>query len=116
MTGDQTGTATLTFGSLPGGRDYTVWVEGVWEAAPWEEPPFIGSGGNFTPLESVVLATSADFSLQPCPAAPVKPASTTTLPATGPDGVGGALLAAVALLGLGGAALLATPTAPDGCS
>jgi hypothetical protein len=107
VTGDSTGTASLTFGSLPGGRDYTVWVDGVWQAIPpWEEPPFIGNGGNFDPLESVVLATSADFSLQPCPAAPVKPASTMTLPPTGPDGVGGALLAAVALLGLGGVALL----------
>jgi len=108
VTGDPTGTAQLDVSSLPGGRAYTVWVEGVWQAIPpWEEPPFVG-GGNFTPLESVVLATSADFSLQACPAAPVKPASTTTLPATGPDGVGAALLAAVALLGLGGAALLTT--------
>jgi hypothetical protein len=109
VTGDPTGTAQLDVSSLPGGRAYTVWVDGVWEAIPpWEEPPFLGNGGNFDPLESVVLATSADFSLQPCPAAPVKPASTTTLPATGPDGVGGALLAAVALLGFGVAALLTT--------
>ena len=48
------------------------------------------------------------FTLAPCPAAPVKPASTTTLPATGLDGVGGALLAAVVLLGFGAAALLST--------
>ena len=109
VTGDPTGTAQLDVSSLPGGRAYTVWVEGVWQAIPpWEEPPFVGSGGNFVPLESVVLATSADFSLQPCPAAAVKPASTTTLPATGADGVGGALLAAVALLGFGAAALLTT--------
>lgn len=108
VTGDQTGTGTLTFGSLPDGHDYTVLVEGVWEAGPWEEPPFVGSGGNFVPLESVVLAASVDFSLQACPAASVKPASTTTLPPTGPDGVGAALLVAVALLGLGGASLLAT--------
>lgn len=106
VTGDQAGTATLQVGSLPAGRAYSVWVEGVWEAGPWEEPPFVGGGGNFVPLESVVLAASADFSLQACPAAPVKPASTTTLPPTGTDGIGAALLSAVTLFGLGAAALL----------
>jgi len=107
VTGDPTGTAQLDVSSLPGGRAYTVWVDGVWEAIPpWEEPPFIGNGGNFDPLESVVLATSADFSLQSCPAAPVKPASTTTLPATGPDGVGPLIAGSLLLLGLGGATLL----------
>jgi hypothetical protein len=112
---DATGTATVTFSSLPGDRDYTAWIDGVWEAIPpWEEPPFIGNGGNFVPLETVPLSADVDFSTQPCPAAAVKPSTTTsstttkpTLAATGTDGVGGALVAAVALLGLGLASLSA---------
>ncbi|WP_082590610.1 LPXTG cell wall anchor domain-containing protein [Agromyces sp. Soil535] len=107
VTGDPTGTAELDLSSLPGGRAYTVWVEGVWQAIPpWEEPPFVGSG-NFTPLETVMLSVSADFALAACPAAPVKPASTTTLPATGVDGVGPLVLSGLLLLGLGGATLVA---------
>jgi hypothetical protein len=109
VTGAADGTATVEASGLPGGHEYTVWVEGLWVAEPWEEPPYLGSGGNFTPLESVVLATSADFSLQPCPAAPVKPASTTTLPATGSGSTGDLLLGSLLLLGLGGAALLLSP-------
>jgi hypothetical protein len=105
VTGDADAAAAVQFASLPAGKAYTVWVEGVWDAGPWEEPPFIG-GGNFIPLETVELTTSADFSLQPCPAAPVKPASTATLPPTGPEGIGGLLGGAVLLLGLGAAALL----------
>jgi len=105
VTGDQSGTATLEFESLPGGRDYSVWVSGTWDAGPWEEPPFVGSGGNFVPLETVELTASADFSVEACPAAPVKPASTTTLPATGADGIG-PLAGSMLLIGLGGAALL----------
>lgn len=112
---DATGTAQVTFPSLPGGREYTAWIDGVWEAIPpWEEPPFLGNGGNFAPLETVQLSVGVDFSTQPCPAVPVKPATTTsstttkpTLAATGTDGIGGALVAAVALLGLGAASLAA---------
>lgn len=105
VTGDADATAAVQFASLSAGNAYIVWVDGVWDAGPWEEPPFIG-GGNFTPLETVELTASADFSLSPCPAAPVKPASTTTLPPTGPEGIGGLLAGAVLLLGLGGALIL----------
>ena len=112
---DSDGTAELTFASLPGGREFSVWVDGVWEAIPpWEEPPFLGNGGNFDPMETVTLSATADFSTHPCPAAPVTPVtpasttSTTTLAATGPDGLGGVLIAAMALLGLGFAALTAS--------
>ena len=112
---DPAGNAELTFASLPGGREYSVWIDGEWEAIPpWEEPPFLGNGGNFAPLVTVPLSASADFSTQPCPVAPVTPgtttttSSTTTLAATGTDGLGGALIAAAALLGLGFAALSAS--------
>ncbi len=112
---DSDGTAELTFASLPGGREYSVWIDGVWKAIPpWEEPPFLGNGGNFDPMETVTLSATADFSTHPCPAAPVRTAdpasttSTTTLAATGPDGLGGVLIAAAALLGLGFAALTAS--------
>lgn len=105
VTGDAETTAAVQVASLPGGKAYTVWVLGVWEADPWEEPPFVG-GGNFIPLETVELTTSADFSVQPCPAAPVKPASTTTLPPTGPEGIGDLLAGAVLVLGLGGALIV----------
>jgi len=109
---DATGAAELTFDSLPGGREYSVWIDGEWEAIPpWEEPPFLGNGGNFAPLVTVPLSASADFSTQPCPV-PVTPGPTTTasttLAATGTDGLGGALIAAAALLGLGFAALSAS--------
>jgi hypothetical protein len=108
VTGDATGTAALGFGSLPGGHVVTVWVEGTWEGT-WEEPPFLGNGGNFAPLESVTLATSADASVAPAPAVVAEPTgtpaatATSTLPDTGPDGLAGSVLAAVALLGLGAA-------------
>jgi LPXTG-motif cell wall-anchored protein len=106
VTGDEFAEASASFASLPGGRSYTVWVDGSWTAEPYEEPPFIG-GGTFVPLTTVDLTTSADVSLAACPAAPVTPASsTTTLPATGPHGAGPALLAGL-LLGGSGAALLA---------
>lgn len=107
VTGDADATAALQLSSLPAGREYSVWVDGVWEAEPYEEPPFIG-GGNFIPLETVELTASADFSLQPCPAAPVKPAATAKLPPTGPEGIGGLLAGAVLLLGLGGALVFST--------
>lgn len=104
--GDEVAEASASFASLAGGRGYTVWVAGTWTAEPYEEPPFIG-GGNFIPLTTVDLVTSADFSLTACPAepvtpvAPAAPASTSTLPATGAGGVGGGLLGALALVGLG---------------
>ena len=114
MIADPAGGAQLTFSSLPGGRAYSVWIEGVWEAIPpWEEPPFLGNGGNFTPLGTVTLSADADLSTQPCPAAPAAPARpaatapTTALAATGMDDLGGGLIAAMAMLGLGFAALTA---------
>jgi hypothetical protein len=108
-------TAELTFSALPGDREYTIWVDGVWEAIPpWEEPPFIGNGGNFVPLETVELFADADFTLQPCPAAPATSGTVTpALAATGPDGTAGLLLSALTLLALGGAALSATRLVPS---
>ncbi|TYL53007.1 hypothetical protein [Agromyces mariniharenae] len=106
VTGDEFAEASASFASLPGGRSYTVWVEGSWTAEPYEEPPFVG-GGDFVPLTTVDLTTSADFSLAPCPAAPVTPAAAATLPATGPDGIGGLIAGSILLLGLGGTLLVA---------
>jgi hypothetical protein len=107
VTGAADGTATVEASGLPAGHEYTAWVDGVWVAEPWEEPPFLG-GGNFTPLETVVLAASADFTLAPCPAAPATvPTQPAALAATGTDGVGGLLTGSMLLLGLGGAALIA---------
>jgi hypothetical protein len=109
VTAGADGTATVEASGLPAGHEYSVWIEGIWVAEPWEEPPYVGSGGNFTPLETVVLAASADFTLAPCPAAPapatVKPAA---LAESGADGVGDLLAASILLLGLGGAVLFAT--------
>ena len=105
VTGAADGTATVEASGLPAGHEYTVWIEGVWVAEPWEEPPFLG-GGNFTPLDTVMLAVSADFTLAPGPAAPV-PVKPAALAATGTDGVGGLLTGSMLLLGLGGAALIA---------
>jgi hypothetical protein len=51
-----------------------------------------------------MLSASVDFSLNPCPPAPVKPAGLAT---TGSDGVGGMLAGSMLLLGLGSAVLLA---------
>lgn len=105
VTADESGTARLTLTGLPAGTDFTAWVDGIWTTDPWVEPPFIGNGGNFVPLETVFLTASADFSLAPCPTPPVtpdEPAKPAALPATGVDGAGG-LLAAGALLVLAGA-------------
>jgi hypothetical protein len=113
VTGDSFAEASASFTSLPAGRSYTVRVDGAWTAEPYEEPPFIG-GGNFVPLTTVDLTASADVALAACPAtpttpaappAPAAPASATTLPATGTGGIGAALLAALALTGLGVAAV-----------
>ena len=112
---DSTGTADLTFPSLPGGREYSVWVDGLWEAIPpWEEPPFIGNGGNFDPLETVELFAAADFTLQPCPAAPVTTGTVTpALAATGTDSTTGLLLGALTLIALGGASLVVRRLVPS---
>ena len=107
VTGDESGEASAAFSALPAGRSFTIWVDGAWTAEPYEEPPFVG-GGDFVPLTTVELTTSADASLAPCPAAPVTPASATTLPATGPDGVGGLLAGAILMLALGATLVLAT--------
>jgi hypothetical protein len=107
VTGAADGTGSVEASGLPGAHEYTVWVDGVWVAEPWEEPPFIG-GGNFTPLETVVLAVSADFTLAPCPAAPsTVPATPAALAATGAGGVGGLLTGSMLLLGFGGMSLFA---------
>lgn len=102
VVGDASGTAQLQVSSLPADHQYTAWVNGVFESM-WEEPPFLGNGG-FEPLESVMLSASVDFSLKPCPAAPVTPAG---LAATGTEGVNGMLAGSMLLLALGGTALFA---------
>jgi hypothetical protein len=110
VTAEADGTATVEAAGLPAGHEYTVWVDGVWVAEPWEEPPFIGNGGNFTPLGTVQLAASADFALQPCPApaaGPATPAKAAELAATGSGDAGGMLGGALLLFGIGGAALIA---------
>jgi hypothetical protein len=87
VTGDATHVAQITVSHLAGGKSYTAWVHGM--------------------FEDVSLDTSANFSLKPCPAAPVTPAAVPTLPATGAGGVEGMLLGSMLLLGLGGALLVA---------
>jgi hypothetical protein len=104
VTADADGTAQVSVSKLPPGQDFTVWVGGLWTTIPWEEPPFLGGGGNFTPIESVDLVAQADFTVKPCPVATTKPA----LAATGVDGVVPLVAGALVLLGLGGAALLIT--------
>jgi len=110
VTGDDAGTAQVLVAPLPADTDYTAWVDGLWEAVPWEEPPFVG-GGGFVPIESAELTTHVDFSLKPCPAAPplkpVTPVTPTALAATGADGIGGLLVGSMLLLGLGAAMLVA---------
>ena len=98
VTGDASGTATLSFASLEPGTDATVSIAGTWSVeAPYEEPPFIGNGGNFTPIDTVELYAEADVSAEPCAA---------VLPATGADGAGTLAVGGV-LLGLGGLLLIA---------
>ena len=104
VTADADGTAQVSVSKLPPGQDFTVWVGGLWTTIPWEEPPFLGGGGNFTPIESVDLVAQADFTVKLCPVATTKPA----LAATGVDGVVPLVAGALVLLGLGGTALLIT--------
>lgn len=96
VTADEHGTAQLSVSKLPPGADFTVWATGLWSTTPWEEPPFIGNGGNFTPIETVDLLAQADFTAKPCPV---------TLAATGVSGVGALVAGALVLLGVGGATL-----------
>ena len=103
-TAQPSGVTNLTFASLKPGTTGAISVEGVWTVdEPYEEPPYIG-GGDFIPLETVVLATQADVTLDPCPAATAKPAAKpgATLPAAGIDGVGPTILGAVTALTIGG--------------
>ena len=104
VTADENGTAQVSISKLRPGQDFTVWISGLWITTPWEEPPFHGGGGNFTPVESVDLIAQADFTVKPCPVATTKPA----LAATGVDGVVPLVAGALVLLGLGGTALLIT--------
>lgn len=109
VTADESGTARHELTGLPAGRDFTARVDGAWTTDPWVEPPFIG-GGDFVPLESVLLTAAADFSLAPCPGpsvTPDEPAKPAALPATGVDGVGGLLAAGALLVLAGGLAILA---------
>jgi LPXTG-motif cell wall-anchored protein len=115
VTGDAAGNAQLLISGLPAGHEFTAWIDGVFVAPPWEEPPFVG-GGGFTPIDTVEFHASVDFALKPCPGAPVVPEKPVTpakvvpvkaLPKTGTSGVGELLLGSMLLLGLGGAALVA---------
>ena len=96
VVGDSSHTAQITTGSLPAGMSYTAWVSGVWMIPEGVEVP--------EAVESVVLETSVDFTLKPCPAKPVTPAG---LAATGVNDPTGPIAAALLLLGLGGAAFVA---------
>ena len=92
---DPAGNAELTFDSLPGGREYSVWIDGVWEAIPpWEEPPFIGNGGNFVPLATVTLSATPTSRPSRARPRPRRPEPARRLAATGPDDASGLLLGA----------------------
>lgn len=103
-TAQPSGVTELSFAGLKPGATYDVSIAGTWTVdTPYEEPPFIG-GGNFTPLDTVELAVSAEFTLDPCPVA-----TTTAKPglaATGADGVGSLVTGSLVLLGLGATALV----------
>ena len=56
---DASSVANLSY-SVPAGTMASVTAEGTWTVdEPYEEPPLLG-GGDFTPLESVALAASAE--------------------------------------------------------
>lgn len=104
-TAQPSGVTELTFTGLKAGATYDVSVAGAWTVdEPYEEPPYIG-GGDFAPLDTVELAASAEFTLVPCPVAAAT--STPGLAATGVDGVGPLVAAAIVFLGVGCAAVLA---------
>lgn len=104
---DATHMAEIDVSPLPAGKHYTAYVY-----APWEPPGGMSEWGD---VDYVALTASVDFSLKPCPAKPHKPEKPATpakvvkptgLADTGTDGVDGMLAAALAMIGLGGAALI----------
>jgi hypothetical protein len=107
---DPSGVTNLTFPSIVPGTSSTVVVSSSWTVdAPYEEPPFIG-GGDFVPLDTVVLTASADTTLEPCPAAvtPAAGAAPAALAESGTDDPGSPLAAAIAMLAVGGLVLAAS--------
>ena len=102
VVGDSTHMGEVDISSLPAGRSYTAWVYGEWMAPE--------GGSEWGPVESFALEASADFSLKACPPAP-GPAA---LAATGIDGTGGLVAAALIFFGLGGAALIARSRRQEG--
>lgn len=108
VVGDSSHMATVHFSSLPAGKDYTAWVYAAWM------PP--GGSSEWGEVDWFEVSASEHFSLKPCPAKPHEPAKPATpakvvkptgLADTGTDGVDGMLAAALAMIGLGGAALIA---------
>ncbi|MBM7503467.1 hypothetical protein ACFPER_08295 [Agromyces aurantiacus] len=105
-TAQPSGVTTLTFPSIAAGTTATVSVTGTWTVdEPYEEPPYIG-GGNFVPLDTVVLAGSADAALTPCPAPPSAPSKPAALAESGPGDVTGAATVALLLMAMGGSVVL----------
>jgi hypothetical protein len=98
VVGDATHMAEVDMSPLPAGKDYTAWVY-----APWMPPGGISQWGDVNWFE---VSASVDFSLKPCPAAPVTPVTPAGLAVTGTNDPGGLVTAALILLGLGGAALV----------
>lgn len=102
VVGDSSHMATVHFPSLPAGKDFTAWVYAAWM------PP--GGSSEWGEVDWFEVSASEHFSLKPCPAKPhkpEKPAKPAALASTGTDGVDGMLAAALAMMGLGGAALIA---------
>jgi hypothetical protein len=111
VVGDSSHMATVHFPSLPAGKDFTAWVYAAWM------PP--GGSSEWGEVDWFEVSASEHFSLKPCPAKPHKPekpekpatpakvVKPTGLADTGTDGVDGMLAAALAMIGLGGAALIA---------
>lgn len=99
---DSSGTANVSYAAVAAGTSATVTVSGTWTVdVPYEEPPYIG-GGDFVPLDSVVLAASADATIDPCP---VPSSAGPTLAASGVDPTP-PLFGGLVLLVLGAAMLL----------
>lgn len=104
VTGDSTHMADVKVSPLAAGKSYTAWVHGLWMPPENEN---IDPGEYEGYVDQVVLETSADFTLKPCPAAPAKPVTPAGLAVTGTSDPTGPIAAALLLLGLGGAALVA---------